>query len=75
MMLATPVLFVVLILLCVYFSPSGWDNEKKISILYENMASMKPDDTYEDVIAKPVMRKVSLPNPIISIVPKNLSTE
>jgi hypothetical protein len=38
-------------------SPAGWDNEKKISILYENMASMKPDDSYDEVIAKPVMRK------------------
>ncbi|XP_064641728.1 cytoplasmic dynein 1 light intermediate chain 2-like isoform X2 [Lineus longissimus] len=39
------------------FIPAGWDNEKKISILYENMTSMKPDDSYDDVIAKPVMRK------------------
>ncbi len=41
-----------------YFSPCGWDNEKKISILYENMTSMKPEDLYEDVIVKPVVRKV-----------------
>ncbi|KAJ8303022.1 hypothetical protein KUTeg_019418 [Tegillarca granosa] len=39
------------------FVPTGWDNEKKISILYENLSSMKPDDIYEDVIAKPIMRK------------------
>ena len=41
------------------FSPCGWDNEKKISILYENMTSMKPEDLYEDVIVKPVVRKVA----------------
>ncbi|XP_076042087.1 dynein light intermediate chain isoform X2 [Oratosquilla oratoria] len=35
------------------FIPSGWDNEKKISILYENMHSMTPDDYYTDAIIKP----------------------
>jgi hypothetical protein len=40
-------------------SPSGWDNMKKISILYENLQSMKPDDYYRDVIVQPVLRKVS----------------
>ncbi|KAK3760039.1 hypothetical protein RRG08_064710 [Elysia crispata] len=40
------------------FVPSGWDNEKKISILYESMSSMKPDDNFDDVISKPPMRKV-----------------
>ncbi|KAG8223260.1 hypothetical protein J437_LFUL001537 [Ladona fulva] len=39
--------------------PAGWDNMKKISILYENMQSMRPDDYYTDVIAKPVVRKSS----------------
>ncbi|KAK3085233.1 hypothetical protein FSP39_000334 [Pinctada imbricata] len=39
------------------FVPAGWDNEKKISILYENLNSMKQDDCYEDVIAKPITRK------------------
>ncbi|XP_076470697.1 cytoplasmic dynein 1 light intermediate chain 2-like isoform X2 [Babylonia areolata] len=39
------------------FVPSGWDNEKKISILYENMTTVKPDDALEDVIVKPVIRK------------------
>jgi dynein light intermediate chain 1 len=39
------------------FVPSGWDNEKKISILYENMTSMKPEDTFEDVIAKPITKR------------------
>ncbi|PSN57789.1 Cytoplasmic dynein 1 light intermediate chain 2 [Blattella germanica] len=37
--------------------PSGWDNMKKISILYENMQSMKPEDYYRDVIVPPVVRK------------------
>ncbi|MCL4121100.1 UNVERIFIED_CONTAM: hypothetical protein GTU68_014305, partial [Idotea baltica] len=40
------------------FVPSGWDNDKKISILYENMHTMNPGDYYTDVIAKPqVTRK------------------
>ncbi|XP_063239700.1 cytoplasmic dynein 1 light intermediate chain 2 [Bacillus rossius redtenbacheri] len=37
--------------------PAGWDNMKKISILYENMQSMKPDDYFSDVIVQPVTRK------------------
>ena len=41
-----------------FFSPAGWDNEKKISILYENLNTMKADDCYEDVITKPITRKV-----------------
>ncbi|BFZ12818.1 hypothetical protein BsWGS_15857 [Bradybaena similaris] len=40
------------------FVPAGWDNEKKISILHENLTSMKPDDPFEDVITKPATRKV-----------------
>ena len=43
----------------IHCSPAGWDNEKKISILYENMSGMKPDDPFEDVIVRPVTRKVS----------------
>ena len=39
------------------FVPFGWDNEKKISILYDSMTSIKHDDIFEDVIAKPVTRK------------------
>ncbi|CAG5121719.1 unnamed protein product, partial [Candidula unifasciata] len=39
------------------FVPFGWDNEKKISILYDNMTTMKPDDPFEDVITKPSSRK------------------
>ncbi|XP_005105824.3 cytoplasmic dynein 1 light intermediate chain 2 [Aplysia californica] len=40
------------------FVPSGWDNEKKISILYEGLSSMKPEDAFEQVISKPPTRKV-----------------
>ena len=41
------------------FRPAGWDNDNKIKILHENLNSMKPEDSYEDVIAKPVStRKV-----------------
>lgn len=41
------------------YSPAGWDNLKKISILHENLQSMKPDDYYRDVIAQPsINRKV-----------------
>jgi dynein light intermediate chain 1 len=35
------------------FVPSGWDNEKKISILYDNIRSVNPDDDYEDFIHEP----------------------
>ncbi len=40
------------------FIPAGWDNLKKIAILYENMHSVNPDDYYTDVIAKPAARKI-----------------
>nr|CAH0101719.1 unnamed protein product [Daphnia galeata] len=39
------------------FIPAGWDNDKKIAILYENLQSMKPDDDYSDVINRPTARK------------------
>jgi dynein light intermediate chain 1 len=39
------------------FIPAGWDNEKKMAILHENMSSFKPDDYYNNVIQKPVVRK------------------
>ncbi|KAM9493436.1 cytoplasmic dynein 1 light intermediate chain 1 isoform 2-T2 [Clarias gariepinus] len=39
------------------FIPSGWDNEKKISILHENLQSVKAEDNFEDVIVKPPVRK------------------
>lgn len=32
------------------FVPIGWDNEKKISILYDNIRSANPDDDYNNVI-------------------------
>lgn len=38
--------------------PAGWDNEKKISIIYEHMSSMSPNDVYEDRIVEPLSRKV-----------------
>ncbi|UYV82625.1 hypothetical protein LAZ67_22000235, partial [Cordylochernes scorpioides] len=38
--------------------PSGWDNDKKISILYENLTTVKPDDNFTDVIIKPLTRKI-----------------
>ena len=40
------------------FRPTGWDNDKKIGILYENLQSMKAEDGFNDVLAKPVTRKV-----------------
>merc|ERR1719322_1761932 len=40
------------------FIPAGWDNEKKVAILYENMHSVNPDHYYTDVIARPMIRKV-----------------
>ncbi|XP_027000211.1 cytoplasmic dynein 1 light intermediate chain 1 isoform X1 [Tachysurus fulvidraco] len=39
------------------FIPSGWDNEKKIAILHENLQTIKADDNFEDVIVKPPVRK------------------
>ncbi|CAL1299190.1 unnamed protein product [Larinioides sclopetarius] len=39
------------------FIPAGWDNLKKISILVDNLTTMKPDDSYNEVIVKPVNRK------------------
>lgn len=45
------------------FSPAGWDNNKKISILHENLQNMKPDDYYRDVIVQPpANRKVNFIN-------------
>ena len=44
-----------------HFSPAGWDNTKKISILFENMTSMKPDDAYGRVISRPSTHKVTSP--------------
>lgn len=36
------------------FVPAGWDNEKKISILYDNIRSANPDDDYNDFILERV---------------------
>lgn len=35
------------------FIPSGWDSEKKIAILYENITNVSPDDPFNEVIIKP----------------------
>ena len=42
-----------------FLRPTGWDNDKKVAILHENLQNIKPADSYEDVIAKPIIRKVS----------------
>ena len=39
-------------------SPSGWDNEKKIGILYEHMKSLSPDEPYEKIIMTPKTSQV-----------------
>ncbi|XP_069504913.1 cytoplasmic dynein 1 light intermediate chain 1 [Ambystoma mexicanum] len=39
------------------FIPAGWDNEKKISILHENFQTLKAEDSFEDVVIKPPIRK------------------
>merc|ERR1719192_2843117 len=36
------------------FIPAGWDNDKKIAILYENMHSLRPEQYYTEVIARPM---------------------
>ena len=40
------------------YSPSGWDNEKKIGILHENFLTVKAEDPFEDFIMMPPIRKV-----------------
>ncbi|XP_063951050.1 cytoplasmic dynein 1 light intermediate chain 2-like isoform X1 [Lytechinus pictus] len=40
------------------FVPSGWDNLQKISILYENMANIDPEKQFDEVIIKPVVRRL-----------------
>ena len=42
-----------------FFRPTGWDNDKKVAILYENLQNMKPEDAFNDVIVKPTTRKVN----------------
>ncbi|XP_064466498.1 cytoplasmic dynein 1 light intermediate chain 2-like isoform X2 [Ornithodoros turicata] len=48
------------------FVPSGWDNDKKIAILYENITSASPDDPYSEVITKPMIRKPLQREPEVS---------
>ncbi|XP_059211486.1 cytoplasmic dynein 1 light intermediate chain 2 isoform X2 [Centropristis striata] len=40
------------------FIPSGWDNEKKIGILHENLTTVRAEDPFEDFITKPPVRKL-----------------
>ncbi|XP_037287432.2 dynein light intermediate chain [Rhipicephalus microplus] len=42
------------------FIPSGWDNDKKIAILYENITSASPDDPYSEVITRPMTTRKPL---------------
>ncbi|NXW32450.1 DC1L1 protein, partial [Phaetusa simplex] len=39
------------------FIPAGWDNDKKIGILHENFQTLKAEDSFEDIIIKPPVRK------------------
>ena len=39
-------------------SPSGWDNEKKIGILYEHMKQFKRGQDYSSVIITPKTTEV-----------------
>lgn len=48
------------------FSPSGWDNEKKIGILHENLTTVRPEHPFEDFITKPPVRKVKVIADIIT---------
>uniref|UniRef100_A0A3Q3JVH4 Dynein light intermediate chain n=1 Tax=Monopterus albus TaxID=43700 RepID=A0A3Q3JVH4_MONAL len=41
------------------FIPAGWDNDKKIGILHENLTAVRPEDPFEDFITKPPVRKES----------------
>ena len=42
-----------------FSSPAGWDNDKKMAILQENMSSFNPNEYFNEVIQKPVVtRKV-----------------
>lgn len=53
----------------IFLSPAGWDNEKKMAILQENMTNIKPDDFYNEIIQKPVItRKVSLVRNALAVV-------
>ncbi|XP_050528607.1 cytoplasmic dynein 1 light intermediate chain 2 isoform X2 [Daktulosphaira vitifoliae] len=39
------------------FIPSGWDSMKKISILYDNLQTIRHDEFYNSVISKVITRK------------------
>ncbi|VDP08161.1 unnamed protein product [Soboliphyme baturini] len=39
------------------FIPAGWDNEKKIGILCENLISFKPEDSFEEHVKKPAFKR------------------
>ncbi|EDO45956.1 predicted protein, partial [Nematostella vectensis] len=39
------------------FIPSGWDSMKKIGILNEHLKNIHPDDSFDDHIIKPALRK------------------
>ncbi|XP_039592465.1 cytoplasmic dynein 1 light intermediate chain 1 isoform X1 [Polypterus senegalus] len=48
------------------FIPAGWDNEKKIGILHENFQTLKIEDSFEDVIIQPPVRKFVHEKEIVS---------
>ncbi|XP_063308293.1 cytoplasmic dynein 1 light intermediate chain 1 [Pelobates fuscus] len=48
------------------YIPAGWDNEKKIGILHENFQTLKLEDTFEDIITKPPVRKFVHEKEIVS---------
>lgn len=50
-------LFYLCMLTIIICRPAGWDNMKKISILHENLQSMKANDYYRDVIAQPAINR------------------
>lgn len=43
------------------FIPTGWDSETKISILYPNMTTVKPEDSFDEVIVRPVPVRKPIP--------------
>lgn len=40
------------------FIPSGWDNGKKLSLLYEGLNTIKHNDRFNDIIRAPLVRNV-----------------
>ncbi|XP_023229854.1 cytoplasmic dynein 1 light intermediate chain 1-like isoform X1 [Centruroides sculpturatus] len=41
----------------IIFIPSGWDSQKKIAILYENLACVAPDDSYNTAVSRPLIKR------------------